>query len=272
MNRSSPHMNVSSFSYDVVDMEQVEGYIAESAGKVRNTWGFSPVWMLATLVSVPLAASIFWWLGSKVFGSRLSFLDYQQLGVVIAGAVAGGYQLYFWVQRNNQHIPSKCMKLPIDDWIPFWPRCIWLYSLLYFVMIGLTVISIRDLAYGVHLIFGGLMLVLTGAVIYYIYPTTVPQSYRDFEVNSLSTRYLAFIQTMDNDRNAFPSMHCAIASYVGLAVTGIPTIGTWLGYGYIAIMVVSCVTVKQHVLLDTLAGVALGVTVFHVNDWLTLLM
>jgi hypothetical protein len=248
------------------------GFTAEVTEQDDTSWGFSPVWLLAILVSVPLVASLFWWLGSTFFASGLSFFEYHQFSVVITGVVAGGYQLYFWVQRNNQHLSAKCMKLAIDDWIPFWPRLVWCYSLLYFVMIGLTVISINDLAQGVQLIFGGLMLLSIGALIYYLYPTTVPQSFRDYEVNSLSTRYLAFIQSMDNDRNAFPSMHCAIATYIGLTVSSVPTIGLWLGYGNIVIIAISCVTVKQHVLIDTVAGIALGTAVFHTNSWLALLM
>jgi len=162
------------------------------------------------------------------------------------------------------------MEIPLDDRIPFWPRWVWFYSFLYYVMIGLTVISIQDLAGGVHLIFGGLILLATGALIFYLYPTNVPESYRHFEIDCISTRYLAFIQSMDNNRNAFPSMHCAIATYIGLAIAGLPTIGPWLGYGYIVIIAFSCVVVKQHVIIDTLAGVGLGAVVFFLNQWLVL--
>ena len=270
--RNLPHVDAPDISYDVEVSDRDGSLAAESFEMDRSAWGFTPGWLLIILTSVPLIASLFWWLGSTYFESKLTFFEYHQFCVVIAGVVAGGYQLYFWVQRNNQHIPARCLKLAIDDSIPFWPRCVWTYSLFYYVMIGLTVMSIRDLAHGVHLIFGGLMLVVIGTIIYYLYPTVVPRSYRDFEVNSLSTRYLAFIQTMDNNRNAFPSMHSAIGTYIGLTVTAIPMIGTWLGYGHIIIITFSCVAVKQHVLVDTIAGVALGASVFYVNMWLLVFM
>jgi membrane-associated phospholipid phosphatase len=35
---------------------------------------------------------------------------------------------------------------------------------------------------------------------------------------------------------------------------------------------ISCVVVKQHVILDTLAGVGLGAVVFFLNQWLALAM
>ena len=237
----------------------------------REAWGLAPVWLLVTLVSVPLVASLFWWLGTTFFNSNLSFFEYHQFCVVVTGVVAGGYQLYFWVQRNNLHIPTRCMEMLIDDWIPFWPEWVWFYSLLYYVMMGFTVMSIHDLAHGMHLIFGGLSLLTIGAIFYYLYPTTVPGTYRDYEVDSLSTRYLSFIQSMDNDRNAFPSMHCAIATYIGLIVTVIPTIGPWLGYGYITIIAVSYLVTKQHVFVDTVVGIVLGATVYYGNLWLATL-
>ena len=238
----------------------------------KNCWGFQPRWLLASLLSVPLVATLFWWLGTRSFNSRLSFFEYHQFTVLVAGVIAGGYQLYFWVQRNNLHLPAKCMQIPLDNWIPFWPGWVWFYSCLYYVMIGLTVISIQSLADGVHLIFGGLILLATGALIFYLYPTRVPESYRHFGIDSISTRHLAFIQSMDNNRNAFPSMHCAIATYIGFAIAGLPTIGPWLGYGYIVIIAVSCVVVKQHVIIDTLAGVGLGAVVFFLNQWLGLMV
>ena len=71
-----------------------------------------------------------------------------------------------------------------------------------------------------------------------------------------------------NNRNAFPSMHCAIAAYAGLVIADLPTIGPWLGYGYIAVTTTSCLLVKQHVFIDTVAGVALGAGIFYANEWL----
>jgi membrane-associated phospholipid phosphatase len=243
-----------------------------AGGAFESNWGLQPRWLFAALVSVPLVATTFWWLGTRFFNSRLSFFEYHQFTVLVAGVIAGGYQLYFWVQRNNLHLSARCMEIPLDDRIPFWPRWVWFYSFLYYVMIGLTVISIRDLAGGVHLIFGGLILLAAGALIFYLYPTNVPESYRYFEIDSISTRHLAFIQSMDNNRNAFPSMHCAIATYIGFAIAGLPTIGPWLGYGYIVIIAFSCVVVKQHVIIDTLAGVGLGAVVFFLNQWLALVV
>jgi membrane-associated phospholipid phosphatase len=73
---------------------------------------------------------------------------------------------------------------------------------------------------------------------------------------------------MDNHRNAFPSMQCAISTYVGLVVMDLPLVGTWFGGAYIGVIVLSCLLVKQHVIADTIAGVALGVLAFQFNEML----
>jgi membrane-associated phospholipid phosphatase len=220
------------------------------------------------LVSVPLAATLFWLLGRRYFDSQLRFLEYQQFAAVVTVAVAGGYQLYFWVQRNQSGRRPVCLKIAFDDRIPFIPQWIWLYSFLYYLVIGLTVVSIRDLGEGVHIIFGGLLLLLSGSVIFYFYPTYVPHRFRRFKANTPSTRYLAFVQSMDNTRNAFPSMHCALATYVGLVVMELPSVGVWVGSLYIGFIGASCLLVKQHVIVDTIAGVALGMLAFGFNEML----
>jgi membrane-associated phospholipid phosphatase len=239
--------------------------MAEISQPETAGWGFEPHWLLIIIVSVPLAATLFWWVGLHYFDSQLRFLEYQQFAAVVTVGVAGGYQLYFWVQRNRYRRRAVCLKTGLDDRIPFIPEWIWLYSFLYYLMIGVTVVSIQDLGEGVHIIFGGLILLVTGCAIFYFFPTYVPHTFRQFEVNTLSTRYLAFVQSMDNDRNAFPSMHCALATYIGLAVMDLPIIGVWIGGAYIGFIVVSCLLVKQHVIADTIAGVALGALIFYLN-------
>ena len=239
---------------------------------VRHPWGLHPKWLLAIFISIPLVASLFWWLGTTFFQSQLTLLEFQQFAVLITGVTAGGYQLYFWVQRNNLHVPARSLDLPIDRQIPFRPRWIWLYSIFHFVMIGLTVVSIRSPGDGLSLVFGGLLVLVTGSVIFYFFPTDIPESFRSFEVKCLSTRYLAFIQSMDSSRNAFPSMHCAIATYVGLVLASVPAIGPWPGYTYIAAIALSCLYVKQHVLVDTVGGIVLGAFVYQVNQWLAVVL
>lgn len=252
-------------SVSVRSFGQLSSPVAET--RVQSS-GMAPGWVLVLILSIPAFATLFWWIGTEFFTSTLNLLEYLEFAGLVAAIVTGGYQLYFWVQRHNHQYPTRCFKIDLDDRIPFWPRWIWIYNLLYYVMIGLTAVSIGSLEEGVHLIFGGLMLLLSGTAIFYFFPTEVPASFRDFEVTGLSTRYINFVQSFDNSRNAFPSMHCAIAAYVGLVLIDLPSLGPLVGYGFILLLSMSCLVVKQHVIVDTLTGIALGYIVFHANHWL----
>ena len=221
---------------------------------------FTPGYLLLLIVSIPAASYIYYLVGTRVFASPLSKMEYLVFSSLLAVVITGAYQLFFWVQRNNHRFKTRMMKIRIDDFIPFWPRWIWIYSFLYYVMIGGVVASIKSLEEGVYLIFGGLVLLLMQVTLFYFFPATTPPDYRQFEVNTISTRYLKFVQGVDNGRNCMPSMHCSVAMYIALILY--PT----LGIGSIIFLVlisVSCLLVKQHMIMDIAPGLLLGWVAFQ---------
>src|SRR5215472_3840787 len=63
--------------------------------------------------------------------------------------IVGVYQFYFWCQRNPL-APSRELRLPIDDLIPYRPRWVWIYSFLYYpviVAVNWSVHSPREYLY-----------------------------------------------------------------------------------------------------------------------------
>ena len=168
---------------------------------------------------------------------------------------AGGFQVFFWVQNNNAHFRTRILNIRLDDFIPFWPVWIWVYSGLFYVLVGTVVISIDSLGHGVYVLFGALVLVFVHTLFFFFLPCTVPATWREYPVTNLSRRYLRWIQDMDNGRNCFPSMHCSIAIYAALILA--PT------FSYYALLIValtcsSSLLVKQHQIVDVLAGMLLG--------------
>ena len=45
------------------------------------------------------------------------YLVHLTLSVVL---IVGGYQFYFWCQRNQLAVPRQ-LRSPVDDLIPYWP-------------------------------------------------------------------------------------------------------------------------------------------------------
>lgn len=221
----------------------------------------TPRYMLLLLISIPAFSYIYYLLGTRVFDSPLSARDYLVFTSLVAIVVTGCYQLFFWVQRNNYRFKTRCFVSPLDEYIPFWPIWVWIYSFLYYIAIGFVVASIQSIAEGVYLIFGAILLLLSQVTFFWFLPSTVPPSYRRYEVNSFSTRYLKFVQGKDNGRNCMPSMHCSVAMYVSLVLY--PAIGNW-AFVFTGLIAISCLFVKQHQIADILPGILLGWAVYSV--------
>lgn len=215
----------------------------------------SPGYMLVLVVSTFAISFIYYGIALLFNGNPMLMFDYVVFTCVMAIIVTGAYQVFFWAQNNNYYFRTRCLVTPLDNYIPFWPIWIWPYSFIYYIMIGMVVIQISSLAEGLYFIFGGLVLLLAQAICFMVFPCRVPREYRKYEVNGISTRYLKFVQRLDNGRNCFPSMHNSVAAYVGLLL--LPAIGIW-SYVFIGTIAVSSLLVKQHQLMDIAPGLLLG--------------
>ncbi len=211
--------------------------------------------MLLMIMGVFLFSFIYYLVGTRLFGSMLSYYEYLVLTIVISITVVGGYQIFFWVQRNNYFFKTRCFKISLDDMIPFWPSWIWVYNLIYYIMIGFVIVSVKSLEYAIFLIFGGLVLLFLQSILFMLLPAVVPPEWRAYKTDSLSARYLKFTQRVDNGRNCFPSMHISLSTYIGLILY--PTISYW-AWIFVLFIILSSLFVKQHQVVDIVPGVILG--------------
>lgn len=220
---------------------------------------FTPKWMLV-LVLTPLVLSvIYYFVGKLIKFSTMTYFEYLQLTTLIAIVVTGGYQLYFWTQRNSGFFKTRILKIFIDDWFPFWPSWIWIYSFLYYILIGGFIIAIPSIERGVYIIFGGLLLLVIQCILFILFPAVTPPEWREFETNTISKRYLKFIQGFDAENNCFPSLHNSLAAYISLTL--FPLMG-WYCLIFIFLIAVSTLVTKQHQFVDVIPGIALGGLVY----------
>lgn len=119
--------------------------------------------------------------------------------------------------------------------------------------------TIPSLVVGMEYIFGGLVLLTIQCVFFYFLPSSVPATWRKYKRKSKAAKFLGLVQSLDNGRNCMPSMHMSVATYVSLLLASV--IGP-SAYIFVLLIGVSCVFVKQHMLLDLLPGVLLGWLVY----------
>jgi membrane-associated phospholipid phosphatase len=169
---------------------------------------------------------------------------------------------YFHLLKNPTGPPWIMPRTPLDDLIPFQPYALFPYLTLWVyvgVAPGLQRSFLDLLVYGM---WSG-ALCLAGLGMFYAWPTQVPP----LGLDASGFPGFALLQGVDAPGNACPSMHVAIAIFTALWIeqqlreVGVPKGWRVANWGWFCAIVYSTLAVKQHVVLDVVAGALLGAAV-----------
>jgi len=166
---------------------------------------------------------------------------------------------YLSVQRHPAFAPITMPRTELDLMIPFEPLAIVAYvSIWIYVGVGPGLQRTRAefAAYGVWL--GALC--VTGLVIFYFWPTQVPAT------ALVATGFPGFeaLRRVDAASNACPSMHVAVAIFTAMRIGDVlrSILAPWpmraLNVVWFVVIGYSTLAIRQHVVLDVLAGALLG--------------
>lgn len=171
------------------------------------------------------------------------------------------FAAYFHLLRHPAR-PVVVMPLTaLDHAIPFSPAAFWAYvSLWLYVSIAPCLLaSVRSLlAYGAWV--GALC--LAGLAVFYLWPNAVPPPRLPPDLARQGG--FAVLQGVDAAGNAFPSLHVATAIFTALWLQRLlrevaaPRWLRVLNWLWLVLIVLSTLAIKQHVVLDVLAGIALA--------------
>jgi hypothetical protein len=166
---------------------------------------------------------------------------------------------YFHVLNHPVRAVTVMPLTALDRLIDFQPAALLAYvSLWLFVGVAPMLLRQRGEMLGYALWMGALC--ATGLVIFYVWPTAVPAQLIDLERHPA----LAVLQRVDAAGNACPSLHvaCAVFSAIWLSrllrELGAPASAQLVNWGWLLLIVYSTLAIKQHVALDAVAGVLLG--------------
>lgn len=170
------------------------------------------------------------------------------------------FAAYFHVLRMPHAHVTAMPLTPLDERVPFSALAFWPYvSLWVYVGIAPALMPQRRalLAFGAW----AAALCGTGLLIFLLWPTAVPVSWRAPEVHA----GFALMRGLDAAGNACPSLHVATAVFSGiwihrvLRIVGAPAWPAAVNGAWLVLIVWSTVATRQHVVLDVVAGAALGV-------------
>jgi len=179
--------------------------------------------------------------------------------VISVFLIVGVYQFYFWCQRNQLNRPRE-LRSPLDDWIPYRPRWVWVYSFLYYPVIVAINWAVTSPRHFLYVAISYMLLLAFQMAFFTFFPVETPVEWRALNTGrGRSERFLAFVQTFDARSNSFPSMHTSVAMLTAMHL--FPLFGP-LGFAFPVLIGLSCLFTKQHYLIDVPAGALLGWWVF----------
>ena len=203
-----------------------------------------------------LARRLFKWWPVKLAGTTL--------GMTVFFAV------YFIVLRHPI-FPVITMPLTVvDGWISFQPAALPLYLSLWFYvsLVPALLVDRREL---LSLGLAWVALSLIGLGIFLLWPTAIPSP----DIDWTQHPSVAWLKSTDATGNAFPSLHVAFAVFSAvwferlLRQINAGRITRALNWLWCAAILYSTMATRQHVSLDVLGGVGLGVGVAVANlRWL----
>jgi len=190
----------------------------------------------------------------------MKITDYAVNLVLSVFLIVGVYQFYFWCQRNYVASPRE-LKLRVDEWIPYWPSWVWIYSCIYYPLILYLNFVLESSRQFTHVAMSYMLLLGLQMAFFVLFPVATPEHWRAINHRrTLSERFLAFVQRFDARSNSFPSMHTSVAMLTALHL--VPHLGA-LAFAFPVLIALSCLFTKQHYVIDLPAGALLGWFTFH---------
>ena len=167
---------------------------------------------------------------------------------------------YFYLLKAPAY-PTTVMPLTLlDRLIGFQPLALPLYlSLWVYVSLPPTLLATRRELYGYGLVMTGTC--LAGLIVFYFWPTAVPAA----DIDWAQYPGVDFLKNMDASGNACPSLHVATAIFSGIWLHhllrrfGAPLWMLIFNWTWCIGIIYSTLATRQHVTVDVLAGLMLGV-------------
>ena len=173
------------------------------------------------------------------------------------------FAAYFHVMRHPAYPVTAMPLTPLDGWIPFQPGAFWAYVSLW-LYVGIAPAlqpSLRALLdYGAWIS----ALCIAGLLCFHFWPTAVPSQAHQLDPSVADHPGFKLMRGVDTAGNACPSLHVATAMFTAcwlyrlLARAHSPGWVQAVNIVWFAAIAWSTVAVRQHVVLDVVAGAALG--------------
>lgn len=167
---------------------------------------------------------------------------------------------YFGLGLARVSESARDLSTPPDAWLPFVPASVWIYTSAIPMAFAPLLLVRRRTLYR-RTIAALAVVIATSLACFALFPVTTAELRPDpasLRGPGSTPWALRLLYALDPPRNAFPSLHLAIGTVIVRAAgRGHPGLGGF-GVAWLAALAFSASLVKQHFVVDTAAGLALG--------------
>lgn len=182
-------------------------------------------------------------------------------------ALLSNFILYFGARLIAGGFPHRSMELPFDRGVPFVPLSVLVYFSGYALTVFCYILAARqDRERAARFFSAELLTKLICFVFFIALPTMNVRP--DTGGSGLGLWLMRLLYRVDSADNLFPSIHCVWCTFCALAVRQkkLPK-GAKLTVAVLAALVaVSTLTTKQHVVLDVISGVSLSILCYALTE------
>lgn len=161
--------------------------------------------------------------------------------------------LYLGAAQLQLRDPVVLEPSALDAAVPFLPWSVWIY-LSQFILLPTGIVLARDNQDRATALYAMLSATALAAVVFVIWPTTLPRP--GVTAGGPTGAAWTLLYLGDTPYNCLPSLHVALAAIAGGSLWRAGR--TALALAWPSAIVLSTLTTKQHVVLDSLAGLLLA--------------
>jgi hypothetical protein len=158
-------------------------------------------------------------------------------------------------QRVSDGTSSFYPEIAVDAYIPFVPMFVFGYTL-YYVWLFLPTLLLRTRAQFYQVMIGFNLVQLPALLFFLAYPSHMTRP--SVPGDDVASRLVRFLYRLDPGFNLLPSLHVGHAVLIALFFHTFRPRSVWVTMGS-ALIVLSTVLIKQHVVLDLLSGAVLAI-------------
>jgi membrane-associated phospholipid phosphatase len=177
----------------------------------------------------------------------------------VLGVCPGYLVISHWLAATAQ----KTVALPIDAAIPLVPEWGYVYNSVYFLaFVPIFVVRHRELYRRV--IAGALLVEVVSFAVFVLFPVRMHLRPVDYPSATFADWALRVLIFADAPSGCFPSLHVSMATLAALSCARVDRAVGLACAALAAAISVSTLFLKQHFLLDVVAGAAMGAIVYRV--------